>query len=382
MRTSVLLFLLLLPAAVGAVGHHSVFPGDQTIVMAPTGPTISWSVDQVEVDFDNDPSFELDVTTTVSSDIYAEGRVWCAIPWQEEFLVDQGPYIADIYGWEVLDALDDVEDTTFDVDWSPLGNSINDYHLIGDLSYQFRFRFMVDGVLGKWYKTAVYTEADPSGDTTAPVVDDASVEHDFVGLDEPGLPYIEGQFGIHGLDISDDTFESTMTRFQVDVGAGWINSAWSLYTDRAVTLSYLDRDSLIEANDGVYSVRYRVSDGLGNLTDWVNLPDGDMSDYDCEYTYTGAPSIVSGLTVDCSCLGGTFAYLAISCHTMPCYCIVGVRARYDGGDWVTGTLGPRAIVHAGTLVVSGGCTNIDLEYRVSDNGEYSDWESYGSVTCE
>lgn len=382
MRTSLL--LLLLPSLAFAVtsGHHSVYQGGESATVTPTGLGTSYSVAQTEVDFDESPVFDLDISVGESADIYLEGRMWCASTWTEDYLIDQGKYVSNVFGWEIIDHIDGVEDTTFDIEWSPSSESINDYHLLGDLSYQFRMRFEVDGVLSKWYRTSVMVIADPSTDTTAPTVNTDNVFYDFTSLDLEVFPHIKGKFEIVGLVPSDDTFDDIMIRVGFRFAGSWHNTGTYFNSGEQIqyTLNYMDVDSLISARGPAFGVRYEAIDGVGNRTGWVELPDGDMSDHECDWD--GTIDIVRNLIVECECSGGVVAVISAQMSTMPCYMNVQMRARSGVGDWVETAYTANATYHFLQAVVLDACDDIDVEYRIKEGEVTTDWESYGSIPCE
>lgn len=381
MRSSLLLLLLPSLALAVSSGHHSVHEIGASYTVDPIGPAISYSISQTEVDFDNDPIFQLDAAISEAADIYVEGRMWCAAPWTEDYLVDQGPYVSDIFGWELIDELDGVTDTSFEVEWTGFSDSVNDYHMIGDLSYQFRMMFEVDGVLSKWYKTAVGVVADPVEDTTAPTVNVDNVFYDFISVEIEVFPHLRGKFELAGLVATDDMFEDTMVRVGFNYGGQWHNTSFAFNSGSAMayTVNYTDMDSLIAADGTSFGCRYEAIDGVGNRTGWVDLPDGDLSGHECDWDET--IGIVRNMSVSGVCSGGAVAVVNAHFSTAPCYMVAQIRVRSGTGDWVESSPTSNATYHFLQGVVAP-CDDIEMEYRLTMDETTTDWESYGSVTCE
>lgn len=385
MRNS-LLALLLLPSLAFGIPHHGMFAVDNTVELVPIGHVVSWSVDQTEETSTNVPVFELTVSFDEDADIYVEARSWCVLPWYDSYEVDNGPYISDVFGWQLADYLDDVEDTDFTVEWTPSGGgTIEEYHQLGDISYQFRFRFLVDDELTRWYTTEVATDPDLSADTTAPT-QSGDLFHDLIVYDEPAIAQT-GAVALHGIKPSDDVFEYSCLQISVDFGegSGWrlgsIRRSAGLIGGESSVILYDDIEELIDTSGDSYSIRYRFMDGLNNSTGWVGLDDGVVSDYECDWdeTVDAANAFATGGDYYFG-IGVNFYF---SCSTLPCILTAQFRVKQGVGDWTETAVSSLGVFHSVAVFVPGADdSDYDVEIQLGDGETTTDWEDLGTFEIE
>ena len=385
MRNSLLL-LLLLPLLMGAGRRHEMFSSDGPVVIPTVGTQVSMTVSQIEADYGNSPIIRLSAMTTDAVDIYVEGRCWSQPTLTYFYEIYNAEWVSEVFGWELVQALDGAVNTTHVYTWDVGMDAIDDYHMAGDMGYQMRFRYLDSSGLSKWYTSTPQFVVDPAADTTPPsnigVLTVGGVVYDPPTI--IGNETYYGKFVLQGLQPSDAGW-GTLGGAQARVNYGngyaygqWMHASWLAGGQITVNITEASVDDLITTYGTDFDLEYRMVDGSGNVSSWAT-ESGDMLDMTCDWDQQ--PDVLVGTNIAATCYEGVGVTVGITGSTLPCSMSIEIRGRESGGDWYTSSPTNTGTFHSiSVFVMMATCVDVEVQYRVSDGSHTTDWTAAGTFT--